>query len=73
MPWGWSLYPLAYFSYALARGGIEAKYAYPFIDVAQLGLAVVVLNAAAIAGLFVLAGFALVALDRFLGGVRRKG
>ena len=31
------LYPIAYFIYALARGSVEGKYAYPFIDLARSG------------------------------------
>ena len=72
-PWWWSLFPLSYFLYALVRGEIEGRYAYPFIDVAKLGAPAVALNAVLIAALFVLAGFALVALDRRLGGAPLKG
>ena len=62
----WALYPLAYLGYALARGGVEGRYAYPFIDLGQLGAAAVARNAALIAAGFVLAGWALVWLDRRL-------
>lgn len=63
----WALYPLAYFPYALARGSVEGIYAYPFINVAKLGLGTVLLNAAAIAVAFLLSGLLLVLLDRKLG------
>jgi p-aminobenzoyl-glutamate transporter AbgT len=66
------LYPLAYFAYAMIRGMIEGRYAYPFIDLGTHGLAQVVINAAVIAGCFVVAGLALVGLDSLLGG-NRKG
>lgn len=66
-PWLWGLYPLAYFPYALWRGLAEGKYAYPFIDVGELGWATVLGNAALIAAAFVLGGMLLVALDRRLG------
>ena len=67
----WMLYPLAYFAYALIRGMFEGRYAYPFIDVGEHGLAQVVMNAAGIAASFVLAGLAFVALDSLLG--RNRG
>lgn len=63
-PWWWSLYPLAYFLYALARAARDGIYPYPFMDVGQLGAARVLVNALAIAAAFVVAGEAMVALDR---------
>ncbi|MEO8142083.1 MAG: Pr6Pr family membrane protein [Sphingomicrobium sp.] len=63
----WMLAPLAYFTYALVRGGIDGKYAYSFIDVAQHGWPPVLLTAVLIASAFVAAGFALLLLDRRLG------
>lgn len=63
----WALYPLAYLSYALARGAAEDKYAYPFLDVVGLGWPAVALNAVLMAAGFLVAGGALVALDRRLG------
>ena len=62
-PWWWVLFPLAYLIYALARGQIEHRYPYPFIDVAKLGWTQVALNSAGIAFAFILAGFLLVWLD----------
>lgn len=44
-PLAWSLYPLAYFAYALVRGEWLALYPYPFIDVATLGYPRVLANA----------------------------
>lgn len=67
-PLWWSLYPIAYFAYALARGAIEGIYPYPFMDVGKIGAAQTALNAAAISALFLLAGLALVWLDRRLLG-----
>lgn len=63
----WTLYPLAYLVYALARGLAEGHYAYPFIDVAANGWAGVATNAVAIAIGFVAAGEVLVLIDRALG------
>ena len=62
----WSLYPLAYFAYALVRGSVEGRYAYPFIDVARIGYGQTVINAVMIAAGFVASGLALVAIDRAL-------
>jgi hypothetical protein len=59
----WTAYPLAYFAYALARGAIDHKYPYPFIDVTRLGWLQTALNAGGIALAFILAGFALVWID----------
>lgn len=69
-PLVWAVFPLAYFAYAMARGAHDGNYAYPFMDVARLGLSRTSLNALTIAALFVLAGYGLVAIDRALA--RRK-
>ena len=66
----WSLYPLAYFAYALMRGSIDGRYPYPFMNLDQLGLARTLLNALGIAIGFVLAGWLMVAIGR---SVRRVG
>jgi hypothetical protein len=63
-PWLWTLYPLLYFAYALARGLAGDKYPYPFMDVTMIGWPHTAINAAAIAAAFVIAGHALVWLDR---------
>lgn len=62
----WALYPLAYFGYALIRGMADGRYAYPFIDVAMLGLAQVMTNGVAMGIGFLLAGYAVVWIDRRL-------
>ena len=61
----WSLYPVAYFIYALARGSIDGKFPYPFMDVAKLGWLQTALNAGGIALAFIIAGIALVWIDRW--------
>ena len=61
----WTVYPLVYFAYALARGRIDGRYPYPFMDVGKLGWVQTVLNAAGIAMAFILAGLALVWVDRW--------
>ena len=60
----WALYPFGYLVYAVARGLSGDFYAYPFIDVSQLGLARVAFNSAVVAlGFFALAA-SLIALGR---------
>lgn len=70
----WSAYPLAYLVYALGRGQLDGRYPYPFIDVAKIGWLQAALNAGGIAMAFILAGFALVWIDRWrpLGSGRRS-
>ena len=65
-PWWWAAFPALYLPYALLRGVAEGVYAYPFINVATLGVATVMVNASLIAAAFLAAGFALVWLDRRL-------
>lgn len=69
--WGdvprWLLFPLVYVLWSLARGAVVHEYPYPFIDVGQLGLAVVLRNAAGILVLLLALGALLVAADRALG------
>ena len=71
-PIWWGLDPLAYLIYALARGQMDGRYPYPFIDVAKLGWLQTALNIGGIALGFILAGFALVWIDswRPLGSSR---
>jgi hypothetical protein len=73
-PWWWSVYPLAYFAYAVWRGALGDKYPYPFLDVGKLGWLQTTMNAGGIALGFVLAGFALVWIDgwRPLGSGRSR-
>lgn len=62
----WTIYPIVYFAYALIRGAANGFYPYPFLDVARLGYAEVVLIA-----LGVLAGFMVIAaLLIFIARVR---
>ncbi len=66
-PLFWVIYPLAYGVYAVARGAVDGKYAYPFIDVAQIGWLQAAINILLLAVAFLVAGFAMVWLDRLLG------
>ena len=74
-PVWWSLYPLVYFVYALARGAFGDKYPYPFMDVGKLGVAQTAINAVAIAAGFLIVGYGVVWLDRsrLLGSRRSTG
>lgn len=64
-PLWWSLYPAGYFGYVLLRGALIGRYPYPFIDVDQLGYALVLRNA-------VMLWLAFLALSYLLLGVWRK-
>ncbi len=67
----WAIYPLAYLVYALLRGASAGKYAYPFIDLGKLGAGQVTINVVLISIGFLVAGWLMVGLDRWLGA--RKG
>ena len=64
----WAAAPLVYLAVALLRGAADGMYPYPFLDVARFGGAAVARNAGGIAAGFLVAGTALVWLDRRLGG-----
>jgi hypothetical protein len=61
-----AIYPLLYLLYALIRGGITGKYAYPFLNVLQFGWGQILLNSLIIGVAFLLSGLAVVWLDRKL-------
>ncbi|MGY2052023.1 Pr6Pr family membrane protein [Methylobacterium sp. JK268] len=61
-----ALYPLAYFAYALLRGGLTGRYPYPFMNPDRIGWSAVTGNAAGIALSFLAAGGLLVVADRAL-------
>ena len=63
----WCAYPAIYFLYALWRGQNIGVYAYPFIDVAKLGFAQVMVNALGVLAGFCLIGAVLMLLDRWRG------
>jgi hypothetical protein len=63
----WAIYPLAYLGYALVRGGLTDKYAYPFLNVVTLGWARTAINALCIAAGFLLAGYVVVWIDSHAG------
>ena len=52
LPLWWSLYPAAYFFYVLVRGVAIGHYPYRFVDVSQLGYALVLRNAVVLLAAF---------------------
>ncbi|WP_412460576.1 Pr6Pr family membrane protein [Pseudomonas sp. SC11] len=60
----WTLYPLLYFLFILWRGHEIGVYPYPFVDVASLGYAQVMLNASGVLAGFWAIGLALLGVDR---------
>ncbi|MCE7797706.1 Pr6Pr family membrane protein [Sphingobium sufflavum] len=69
-PWLWTLYPLAYFAYALVRGAVEGRFAYPFLDFPAHGWTHVAVHAVVMAAGFVSAGHLLLWLDQRLSRIR---
>lgn len=63
-PLSWSVYPTAYFAYALVRGEIIGRYPYAFIDVSAIGYPQTLVNAVVLLAVFVVVGAALVAVAR---------
>lgn len=63
-PWLWAIFPAAYLPYALLRGRLDGNYAYPFLNIVKLGVGPVMVNALVIGLGFLLAGFAMVWIDR---------
>jgi hypothetical protein len=66
----WLIFPVVYFTIILARGAVVNAYPYPFVDVSQLGIFQVLVNAVVITFGFALFGLGTVALDRLLGKTR---
>ncbi len=68
--WGsvlpWLAFPLAYGLYSIFRGPLSGFWPYPFLDVSQLGMAKVLINMAAMSGLFLILGLGFVLIDRLL-------
>jgi hypothetical protein len=63
----WALYPLGYLAYALVRGEITERYAYPFMNVAVLGWQKTAINSGVIAAAFSLCACVIVWMDQRLG------
>lgn len=60
----WTLLPMTYFVYALARGGIEGTYPYPFMNLAQLGWPQTIANGVMMGMCFAAVGYGMVWLDK---------
>jgi hypothetical protein len=61
----WLLYPAVYFVYSLIRGNLTGWYPYPFLDANQNGITNTLVNGAGLLGVFLIAGFIFIALDKF--------
>jgi FAD binding domain of DNA photolyase len=74
VPWKsaacWALYPVAYFAYATARGLATGFYPYYFLNVSQLGIGWVLLNAIGVFAAFLIVLCALLALKASLTATR---
>lgn len=66
----WLVFPAVYFAFILVCGTIANVYPYPFVDVSQLGLLRVLINAVVITLGFAVFGLGVVALDKLLGRTR---
>ncbi|WP_333677413.1 Pr6Pr family membrane protein [Dyella sp.] len=66
-PLWWSLYPIGYFAYVLVRGASIGRYPYHFIDVSQLGYALVLRNAVVLLAAFLGLSYGLMLLWRRAG------
>ena len=62
--WYWLLYPAIYLVFILLRGAPSGFYPYPFMDVTQLGLNKVLMNAGIVLLLFVCLGIVFVGISR---------
>jgi hypothetical protein len=66
-PLSWAIYPIIYLAWILIRGAISGRYPYPFVDVGQLGYPQALLNSAMLLVIFLVAGFGVVAVARWIG------
>ena len=62
----WLIFPLIYIIYILIRGAIIDQYPYPFIDVTELGYAVVLRNSVLIGVVYVIVGSIFIIIDKRL-------
>lgn len=63
----WMLYPAAFVVFVLCRGSLVGQYPYPFLDVAALGHARVLVNVLGLLGAILAISFVVVAVDRVMG------
>lgn len=71
-PFRWLIYPAIYLVYALLRGALSGFYAYPFINVKELGYNRVLLNSAGLMLVFIIIGFLFVGIDKLLSRSSNK-
>jgi len=62
--WLWLLYPLIYTIYVFIFGAITGFYPYPFIDLAQLGMAQTIINTCGVAIFFIIISLLLVGISK---------
>ena len=64
-PASWAIYPLVYLVRILIRGAISGRYPYPFVNVDQLGYPHVLRNSGVLLAIFLMIGFAVVAVAKW--------
>lgn len=69
-PLVWMAFPLVYGVVAMVRGAFTGIYPYPFLQVAEIGMAQALINLVLLAFVFAVLGTVLVACARFLSRVR---
>lgn len=71
----WLAYPAVYCGYALIRAQVDGRYPYPFLDIAEKGLAAVLVNMAGLLAAFALGGGLIVLVAKALSfrQVARQG
>lgn len=71
----WLIYPAVYCGYALVRAQVDGRYPYPFLDIADKGLAAVLVNMAGLLAAFALGGGMIVLVAKALSfrHVARQG
>lgn len=70
-PFRWSLYPVAYFGYALVRGAIIGSYPYAFINASTLGYVATLRNALLLWVAYLVMAYVLLLIWR-IGGARQS-
>ena len=68
----WCALPLGYAIYAIARGAIDGVYAYPFLNIAERGVATVATTLGVIGVGYLVSACAFVALDGLLARGKRR-
>ena len=71
-PFRWLIYPAIYLLYALCRGVFFGFYAYPFINVQNLGYNRVLLNTGGLMMVFIITGFLFVGIDKLMSRSKAK-